>query len=175
MGGQTTHQDELYLAVAAEYGAALIRLARGYEADADQRRDLLQEIHTALWRSFALYEGKCSMRTWVYRVAHNAAVSHTGRRRRANFGRRVGLEDLARTAGADDPERAAGASHALARLVAMIQRLGAPDRQVMLLYLEDLDAAAIGEITGLTAGAVAARVHRLKATLAQRLEKGDFA
>ena len=32
----------------------------------------------------------------------------------------------------------------------------------MLLYLEDLDAGAIGEITGLSAGAVATRIHRIK-------------
>ena len=33
-------------------GPALGRLARGYEADSEKRRDLLQEIHLALWRSF---------------------------------------------------------------------------------------------------------------------------
>ena len=36
----------------------------------------------------------------------------------------------------------------------------------MLLYLEDLTAAEIGEVTGLSAGAVAVRIHRLKALLA---------
>ena len=35
----------------------------------------------------------------------------------------------------------------------------------MLLYLEDLSAAEIGEVTGLSAGAVAVRIHRIKALL----------
>ena len=35
-------QDELYLRAVAEFGPALARLARAYEADSDQRRDLLQ-------------------------------------------------------------------------------------------------------------------------------------
>jgi DNA-directed RNA polymerase specialized sigma24 family protein len=43
--------DLLYEEVAADYGAALDRLARAYEADPDKRRDLLQDIHLALWRS----------------------------------------------------------------------------------------------------------------------------
>jgi RNA polymerase sigma-70 factor, ECF subfamily len=43
---------------------------------------------------------------------------------------------------------------------------------VMLLYLEDLDAAAIGEVTGLSARNVATKVHRLKALLAHRLDAG---
>jgi RNA polymerase sigma-70 factor, ECF subfamily len=62
-------QERLYAEVAAEYGGAIERLAHGYERDADRRRDLLQEIHAALWHSLARFDGRCSMRTWVYRVA----------------------------------------------------------------------------------------------------------
>jgi DNA-directed RNA polymerase specialized sigma24 family protein len=59
-------QDTQYEKAASDYGAALIRLARGYEADPEKRRDLLQEIHLALWRSFKAFQGACSLRTWVY-------------------------------------------------------------------------------------------------------------
>lgn len=62
--------------------AALDRLARAYELDAEVRQDLLQEIHLQLWRSFAQFDGRCSMRTWVYRVAHNVATGHVIRQRR---------------------------------------------------------------------------------------------
>jgi RNA polymerase sigma-70 factor (ECF subfamily) len=75
-------QDELYQKAAEIYQAALERLARAYEADADVRRDLLQDIHIALWRSFEGFDGRCSLRTWVYRVAHNTAASHVIRQRR---------------------------------------------------------------------------------------------
>ena len=51
-------EDELYEEVSTTFGPALERLARGYEADPDKRRDLLQEIHVALWRSFAGFDGK---------------------------------------------------------------------------------------------------------------------
>src|SRR5262245_30630873 len=57
----------MYEQAAATYGAALERLARAYEPDADRRRDL-QELHLALWRSFAGFDGRCSLRTWVYRI-----------------------------------------------------------------------------------------------------------
>ena len=68
-----------------------------------------------------------------------------------------------------------GERRALDRLMALIQALGPPDRQVALLYLEDLDAAAIGEVTGLSPGAVAVRIHRLKALLARRFAEGGAA
>jgi RNA polymerase sigma-70 factor (ECF subfamily) len=74
--------DELYQQVAAEYGAALERLAYAYEGDSDRRRDLLQEIHFQLWRSFQKFDSRCSLRTWTYRVAHNVATSHVVRQRR---------------------------------------------------------------------------------------------
>ena len=46
-------QEELYKQAASNYGAALERLAHAYELNAETRRDLVQEIHIALWRSFA--------------------------------------------------------------------------------------------------------------------------
>ena len=48
---RNSRQDELYAAASREFGAALERLAAGYEADAEKRRDLRQEIHLQLWRS----------------------------------------------------------------------------------------------------------------------------
>jgi len=163
-------QDERYASAAGEYGPALGRLARAYEADPDRRRDLIQDIHLALWRSLAAFDGRCSLRTWVYRVAHNAAASHVLKRRRARAGAMVALEELDVSDGAPDPEQVLGEHQALQHLMAMIRALKPPDAQVMLLYLEDIDAAAIGEITGLSAGAVATKIHRIKSVLAKRFQ-----
>jgi RNA polymerase sigma-70 factor (ECF subfamily) len=164
-------QDELYLQSMGEFAPAVRRIAAAYEADADQRHDLLQEMHLALWRSFASFAGKCSLRTWVYRVCHNVAISTRVRRRRKL--RLVSLEELEEVASADEPEIAAGHAHAVARLKLMIRCLDPPDDQVMLLYLEDLDASAIGEITGLSANAVAIRIHRIKALLSRHFRQGE--
>ena len=46
--------DALYERIAADYGVALERLARGYERDPERRRDLLQEVHIAVWRSLLI-------------------------------------------------------------------------------------------------------------------------
>lgn len=121
-------QDGLYQEAAETYGAALERLARAYEADAEIRRDLVQEIHIALWRSFAGFDARCSLRTWVYRVAHNAATSHVIRQRRVN----------SRT----------------------------------LVSLEEVDAASIAEITGISPGNVATKIHRIKSILARQFHQG---
>ncbi|MGA7676301.1 MAG: sigma-70 family RNA polymerase sigma factor [Rhizomicrobium sp.] len=163
------NQDESYRLAVSEHGAALGRLARAYEADAELRRDLLQDIHIGLWRSFAGFNGQCSMRTWVYRVAHNIATSHVLRRKRA--AKQVSLDVLEELPDAENLEESTGEKQKLEVLMAMIQTLSHPDRQVILLYLEDLDAAAISEIIGLKPGAVATKIHRIKAVLARRFRE----
>lgn len=168
MDAQRPTQDELYARAAADFGPALGRLARAYERNADRQRDLLQDIHFAVWRSLASFEGRASLRTWVYRVAHNTAATHIQKDRRARTSQWIDLEHAA-----DAPDPATGSeqlveSDLLSRLMLFIQTLKPPDRQVMLLYLDDLDAKDIGEITGLSPGAVATRIHRIKALLARR-------
>lgn len=172
-GDPTQLQDERYARAIAAAGPALERLARAFEADADLQRDLLQEIHFAVWRSFAGFDGRCSENTWVYRVAHNVAASHVIRRARARGQGMTTLEALDNhpDPGQPDPEAAVGERQALDRLTGLVRSLDPPDRQVVVLYLEGLDLAAIGEICGLSAGAVGAKVHRLKAALAHRFHQ----
>ena len=160
-------RDELYQEVAQTYGAALERLARAYESDAELRRDLLQEVHVALWRSFDVFDGRCSLRTWIYRVTHNVGASHVVRQRRTRGHELVGLEELENMPDSRT-EEAANRNHALDRLLSLIQRLQPLDRNVILSYLEGLDAASIGELTGLSPGNVATKIHRIKNILARQ-------
>ncbi len=159
-----------YSEVTKSYGAALERLARAYEPDSDKRRDLLQEIHVALWRSLARFDGRCSLRTWVYRVAHNVATSHVIRPK-THAPTFVGPEALDVLTDAADEGQRFERQHTLDRVYAFIRELRPVDRQVMLLYLEDVDAAATAEITGLSPGNVATRIHRVKQALAQRFRE----
>src|SRR5262245_32379815 len=78
----SANQDGLYERISADFAAPLARVARAHEADLALQQDLLQEIHIAIWRSLPAYGGRCSLRTWVFRVAHNASVSYVLRRKR---------------------------------------------------------------------------------------------
>jgi RNA polymerase sigma-70 factor (ECF subfamily) len=168
---QQVSQDELYTSAAAEFGPALDRLARAYESHADRRRDLLQEIHLQLWRSFATFDGRCSARTWIYRVAHNTAASYVIRERRTQS-KLVTLEDLERMPAGDTVGPVTDREMALQKLRTLIQQLQPVDRQVMVSYLEDMEAASIAEITGLSAANVAMKIHRIKSVLTRRFHEG---
>ncbi|MGA2600403.1 MAG: sigma-70 family RNA polymerase sigma factor [Bryobacteraceae bacterium] len=163
-------QDSLYNDAAAEFGPALDRLARAYEFDSEKRRDLVQEIHFSLWRSFASFDERCSLRTWIYRVAHNTATSYVVRQKRV-YAALVSLEELDAVA-EDRYDSAIDERNASERLVVLIQTLKPLDRQVIVSYLEGMDAASIGEITGLSPPNVAMKIHRIKAVLTRRFHSG---
>lgn len=170
--GENSRQDDLFQEAITRYGAALDRLARAYEADPDKRRDLSQEVQLAVWRSFKRFEARCSLRTWVYRVAHNTAATYIVRQRRTNISNLSTLEEIEASPDPTDHQRTAEERMAIDRLVQLIHRLKPMDRQVMLLYLEDMDAESIGEITGISAGNVRVLIHRVKTILARQFHEG---
>src|SRR5262245_45608113 len=126
-----SRQDALYEEVATTYGAPIQRLAMGYEKDPEKRRDLVQEIHFALWRSFTLFDERCSLRTWVYRVAHNTATTHAIRRR-ARDPLFVGIDAL-EIASDEHFDEDLDQQLAFDRLMKLIHTLRPQDRQVILL------------------------------------------
>lgn len=167
------NQDDLYRQVADAYGPSLQRLARAYEADPEARRDLLQDMHVQLWRSFAHFDRRCSLRTWVYRVAHNVATRHVVRQRRIRKAL-VSIEEIETMPSDDRSELVASQNQALDRLSVLIQKLKPLDRQIIVSYLEGMDASSTAEITGLSAANVAMKVHRIKTILKRWFHQGEF-
>jgi RNA polymerase sigma-70 factor (ECF subfamily) len=169
-GAPPPKPEELYETAIREFGRALDRLAAGYEADPERRHDLRQDIHLQLWRSFEVFDGRCSLKTWAFRVAHNTAVSYVNRERRKNT-RFVSLEEIERTASGEDREPDIDRQRALQQLSQFIRQLKPLDRQIMISYLEDMDMATIAEITGLTPANVGMKIHRIKNILSIRFLK----
>ncbi len=160
-------QDALYRQALAAHGAELARCCHGYERDQALRQELQQELHLALWQSLKGFRGDCSLRTWVYRVAHNVGARHV--QQHAGKAPMLALDEIEHL-----PDERLGPGHTerrldLQRVMALVHRLAPLDRELMLLYLEGLDAASIADITGLSARNVATKIHRIKALLARQL------
>ena len=175
-GGARDRQADraAFLRIYEEYGPALARLAGAYAASRQDREDLVQEIAIALWRALPAYRGDASRRTWLYRIAHNVAISASVKRRHRE--RREGAHDnLPEVASA-----AAGAEQDLLAeemreaLLAAIRALPAADRQITVLHLEGLGGAEIASVTGIHEGAVATRLTRIRQKLRQAVRAREM-
>jgi RNA polymerase sigma factor (sigma-70 family) len=156
------HQFERIL---AEHGAAMARMASGYERVAGIRQELVQEIALAIWQALPHFRGECSERTFVFRIAHNRALTHVWRRRPPQ----ASLEDLEEMDQPVDPrphpDEQLAHNHQRARLLFAIQSLPVTHRQMMVLMLEGLSYAEIGEVLGITENNVAVRMTRARKAL----------
>jgi RNA polymerase sigma-70 factor (ECF subfamily) len=104
-------------------------------------------------------------------VAHNTATSQVIRRR-AHTPTLVSLDEVASLPGEGLDEIETDRQRTMDQILRLIHTLEPLDRQVILLYLEDMDAAAIGDITGLSSSDVATKVHRIKKILSRRFHEG---
>ena len=168
-----TSQNARYEETAKEFGDAIGRLAYAYERDPDKRADLVQDIHFELWRSFKIFDDRCSVRTWIYRIAHNTGASHILKNKRLSRGGFLSIDDVGDIPDQTDYVDAFERIEQIDQLMALIQILGPVDRQIITLYLEGFDAASIGEIAGLNPGAVATKIHRIKYKLSELFSKGE--
>lgn len=157
--------NTLYYEAADQFAHAMQRLARVTEANAERRLDLLQDMHFHLWKSLAAFDGRCSLKTWVYRVIHNVAASNVDRERRRPVDG-VDFSQLDQLPSRTDLSGLIERGDALTKLHAWIRKLNSTDRQIMTLYLEELSAGEISDVTGFKPGAIATRVSRLKSKLA---------
>lgn len=161
-------RDEVFKGWMQAHLGVLHRVSRAFAADADQH-DLMQELMLAVWRAAPMFRGESAESTFIFRVAHNAAL--TWRRRESARVRRMAdaiQQALESPAPGDDGEEAL-----LARLYAAIHTLAPLDRSLMLLSLEGLSYTQIGEIHALSETNVGARLSRARKKLASLVENHD--
>jgi len=159
---------------------------------AEEAEDLVQETYLRAWRSYEGFEGRSSVRTWLYRIATNACLTAIERRGRRPLPSGLGGPALdpqapvvagpqvpwlqpfagALVAGQDGDPAAVAASRAGIRLafVAALQYLSA--RQRAMLILRDVlewPAAEVAGLLGTTTTAVNSGLRRARAQLARAL------
>lgn len=138
------------------YASPIRRLCAGYTDNAADRDDLSQDIFFAIWRALPSFRGDASVRTWLYRIAHNVALTWRTRDRRRQF-RESPLD-----------QETAGCTQMDLRRLALkraIAGMSPGDRTLTLLWLEGLSGAEIEEVTGVKSATVAVRLSRIRRQL----------
>lgn len=153
----------------ADHPGILHRVANAFAEGAD-RSDLLQELMLAVWKAAPAFAGGSKPSTFIYRVAHNAAL--TWKRGISTYRRHVDrFEVLAQDSVPADDGRTRRDREMLAFVYAEIRRLPPVDRSLLLLHLDEVGYAEIAEILGLSESNVGARLTRIRQRLVNTLQE----
>jgi RNA polymerase sigma factor (sigma-70 family) len=166
----TTHEhDTCFEQWLGTYSAVLHHVANGFAEGAD-RRDLMQELLLAVWKAVPMFRSGAKPSTFIYRVAHNAAL--TWKRTQRNYlGRVERFETLAAPTERDAEVKSARERETLELLYAQIRALPPVERSLILLYLDGVSYAEMAEIHGLSESNVGVRLTRLKQKLSDAMKE----
>jgi RNA polymerase sigma factor (sigma-70 family) len=158
--------EQRFLAFLESQQRTLYKVAYIYCRDAEERRDLVQEMAIQLWRSFDSFDARASETTWTYRVAMNVAISH-----RRREGRRI-RDALPLDFAFDVADQTFDADTEQSRqLRTLIDDLDEMSRALVLFYLEGFDHSEIADLLGTTVSNVGTRLNRIKAKLQSKAKE----
>jgi RNA polymerase sigma-70 factor (ECF subfamily) len=130
--------------------------------------DAVQEVFMVAFRSIEGFEGRSSMRTWLFGIARRVASDI----RRSAASRREVLEEASRDVPDSKSDVAAWAerSEALARAEALVQSRPEEQRIVFALFeIEEWTGAEIAEVTDVSVATVHSRLRLAREGIKRRL------
>jgi RNA polymerase sigma-70 factor (ECF subfamily) len=186
--------EAMFVAIIDAWSAGMLRAARAYVADEHTAQDVVQDAWLGVLRGIGAFEGRSSLRTWVYRILVNCAKTRGVRDARTvpasslaptdeDYGPTV---DPARLRGrffmfrghwtrrpevwpsAEDDAVATETRQILAAALA-----GLPDRQRVVVSLRDVEGYTsdeVCELLGISAANQRVLLHRGRAALRAALE-----
>ncbi|NNJ72176.1 MAG: sigma-70 family RNA polymerase sigma factor [Enterobacterales bacterium] len=161
------NQVELFEATIRDHRQSLARIVATYERIPAMQQELHQEILLAIWKALGNFNGESSIHTFIYRVAHNQAISHVSKYARKH--RHENLE-TAMVDDASDPMQHVVQSQRVNRLFNAMHRLPLLQRELLSLSLEGLSYKELAEVTGMSESNVGVRLNRAKKALKSIME-----
>jgi len=146
--------------------------------DYDSSLDVTQEVFIKVYNSLHRYSSDYKFSTWLYRIAHNAAIDHLRRNsinpQSLETENEDGTYQLQIESPAPSPEKDREVSEWRIEIGQVIKRLPDAYKQLILLrHANDLSYDEIAEVTSLPLGTVKNRLFRAREMMRQiMLERG---
>ncbi len=178
--------ERAFEALVRRYHSSLLRVAMSYVRPRSAAEEVVQETWLGVLRGLPTFQGRSSLRTWIFRILVNQARTRGVRERRTVPFSALGDGDPAvdperflpdgrwatpPAAIAGLPEAALLGADARAHILAAIDELPPSQRDVITLRdVEGFTAADVREALGLTAGNERVLLHRARARVRALLE-----
>ncbi len=193
VAGLLARDESVYAELVDRHTPSMLRVARGYVRSHAVAEEVVQEAWLALLTGIAKFEGRSSLRTWLFSILINIAKARALREQRS-----AGAEAMALTGGTVDPARFRPAGDrwpghwradavpqpfpetpegaVLGREVVAVARAELdrlPERQRLVVTMRDLlgfDSAEVRELLDISVANQRVLLHRGRAAVRQVLE-----
>jgi len=171
---------QAFARLVAVHEGMVFNLAARLLGDAEEARDVAQDVFLQVYRTLGRFEGRSSLKTWIYRIVVNQC--HNRRRFWMRRGRQAArpLEDLtaadeahlaAARSGEGSPYEQLRRRERTERVQAALLDLSFEHRAVLLLHeVEGLSCEAIAATLQVREGTVKSRLSRAREALRVRLK-----
>ena len=151
-------KEKAFSDIVKRYKNTVFTVCYFFSNDQEEVNDLFQETLINLWQGFDSFQGKCDVKTWIWRVSLNTCLTFERKKKRSVETVPLNM-DINLFTDTDDDTRQ------IQQLYHRINKLGVVDRAIILLWLENMSYEEIGQIIGISAKNVSVKLVRIKEQL----------
>lgn len=145
--------------------ATISKICFSYSGSVAEFDDLRQDALINIWRGMQGFRGEASKKTWIYRVTVNSCLSTIRKQSRYQHESLEGLYGLIET---DDSNK-----EAIEKIHRAIGILGAQEKAIIMMWLDELSYEEIATCMGLNRNTVATKIRRIKDKIAKEYKKEE--
>ena len=151
-----------FLELMEKHKGVVFKISRMYMDNADDQKDLFQEITYQVWRSYEKFEGKSEFSTWLYRIAINTAIIFLkSEKRKQNL---IQNDDVQKFKLKNDDYNYDEEQN-LNVMYEAIHELNPIDKALIFYYLEDVSGKEMAEQLGISEVNARVKLNRAKEKL----------
>jgi RNA polymerase sigma factor (sigma-70 family) len=155
----TISEKERFIGLINVNRRILFKVVNSYCSDAEDRKDLEQEIIIQLWKSFKNYNEAYKISTWIYKIALNVSISHYRKdlkRKNTNTSLEEEVFQIIEDYSAEEQK------NKIDQLNSFIAQLDPFNKAIIMLYLDDSSYKDIATALGITETNVGTKMSRIK-------------
>jgi len=158
---------QLFESIYKDHYPMVYQMCLGYmKGDSAQAGDLTQEIFIIVWNKLSLFEGKSTLKTWIYRITVNSCLQYLRTQKRKRSIQFEKIESALKNEHTETEE----VDTKNQSLYAAIGKLSEIDRLLIMMILDGETYDGVADVIGISAVNVRVKIHRIKQRLKKILE-----
>ena len=156
----TSNENE-FVRLIQQHSGIIFKIINLYVDDAEDKKDLHQEILLQTWKSYQRFQGNSSFATWLYKVSLNTVLTFNKKKKKHS---ELKTDDKLPAQNLNSKKEKSEL------LYQLVRQLNEVDRMIMTLHLEGYKNPEIADITGLKLNHINVKLHRLKNQIIEELQ-----